>query len=545
MLKGFPFGQIPFTAMLLALLSPWMVLAADPIEVRVPMSDGIELVTVVHLPGDGKGQYPVMLERSPYPRSDDDRGWNRDGVAYVLQSVRGRFGSQGEYRPFADEGWGEHRDGADTVRWILEQPWCNGQVGTIGGSASAINAALLGPASPELKCQILQEGCGNLVDHIVYGGGSFRKSLVEGWLQFGVQIPAYADVWKAQAPDSDYWLGYNTRAQASQVTAPGLHVGGWWDIFADGTIDEFLARQKSGGAGAQGRQILVMRPTAHGPWGAQALKFPENHDDFRVTPFRRRFAIRWLTGKDDGLDQEPAVHYYTIGDDQHFDGPGWEWRTADTWPPFAMEPTPYYLHANGNLSTEAPTSRDYRRGFVFDPADPVPTVGGQNLVIPYGPFDQREVSSRADVLCFQTPVLAEPLETTGHFRVRLYISSDAPDTDFTAKLVDIYPEGDERQILMLDSIRRVRYREGNQRSEPLEPGQIVPVEIDLGNISWIFNTGHRIGLQISSSNYPRFEVNPNDGRDFPTKDQPGQRATNQVHVNSDNPSVLFLPVRKP
>jgi predicted acyl esterase len=514
-------------------------------EHLVPMSDGVRLVTDVFLPEEGGPSWPVVLERSPYPRPQNDQGWNRLGIAYVVQSVRGRFGSEGTFRPFADEGWGEHTDGADTVRWILEQPWCNGKVGTYGGSATGLTSALLGPATDKLSFQIIQEAAGNFRKHLAYEGGVLHKALVEGWLEFGVQAPEYAQVWKDQPPSSPYWDYYDADALAERINAPGLHVGGWWDIFGNATVEMFLRRQHHGGPGAKGNQKLIMRPAGHGPWGRQDLKFPPNFDEFRITPYRKRLAQYWFTGVDDGVAGDPAVRYYTVGDDRFFDGPGWEWRTADDWPPFPNPPTPYYLRADGTLDTQAPDDASASRTYAFDPANPVPTRGGQNLTIDYGPYDQRPVSSRPDVLAFVTAPVEAPLETTGHFLVELYVASDAPDTDFTAKLVDVYPPDDGREILMLDSIVRARYRNClTQPAPPLTPGEVVKVTIDLGHISWIFNTGHRIGLQISSSNYPRFEVNPNNGRELPNADVPSRVANNTVFFDRDRPSRILLPVRK-
>jgi predicted acyl esterase len=511
----------------------------------VPMPDGVKLATDVHLPAKGGPSWPVILERTPYPWAKRASGWTDRGIAYVEQSVRGRFGSEGVYRPFADEGWGCNQDGAATVEWILEQEWCNGRVGTYGGSATGITSALLAGVGQQLSCQIIQDAGSNFTDHLAYEGGVFRKSLVEGWLKLGVQSPEYADVWKAQPPSSPYWRDYDAEGRAAMITAPGLHVGGWWDIFARGTLQFFMERQYRGCEGARGNQKLVMRPTGHGPWGRQTLRFPENYDEFRVTPYRRRFAQFWLCDVDNGVADDPAVTYYTVGDDTDFSGPGWEWRTAEKWPPFPAVETPYYLYDDGTLSVEKPVSERSKLAFTYDPNDPAPTLGGQNLTIAYGPLDQRPVSDRPDVLEFVTQPLQVPLEATGHFKVRLYVSSDAPDTDFTAKLVDVYPAGDAREILMLDSIQRVKYRKGYEKPmPPLKSGEVVMVEIDLGHISWIFNTGHRIGLQVSSSNYPRFEKNPNNGDEFPEEDNL-RVAQNSVHMSKTYPSALVVPVRPP
>lgn len=511
----------------------------------VPMSDGTKLVTDVYKPSGGP-TWPVILERTPYPRVNGST-WTSEGYVYVCQSVRGRFGSEGTFRPFADEGWGEHQDGVDTIAWIKQQPWCNGKIGTYGGSATACTGNLLGAASQELTFQIAQEGASKWDDHLAYQGGVFRKALVEGWLQHGVATPAYADVWKAQPPAAtEYWAQYDAEARSGQVTSPGLHVGGWWDIFARGTIDNFMARQYHGGTGARGNQKLLMRPTGHGPWGAQDLQMAPNYQEVGVTSYRRRFARLWFSTANDGIMTQPAVTYYVIGDDTSFSGPGWEWRTATKWPPFPPLTRSYYLQQSGVLTTTAPAGADDALAYTFDPSNPVPTHGGQNLTLAYGPYDQRTVSGRPDVLKFATEPLAEPLETTGPFLVKLYVSSDAPDTDFTAKLVDVYPDGNPREILMLDSVQRVKYRDGYEDPQPaLQPSDVVEITIDLGHISWIFNTGHRIGVQISSSNFPRFEINPNNGHELPGQGLAMQPAANTVHMSALYPSALIIPVRDP
>jgi predicted acyl esterase len=514
-------------------------------EHLVPMSDGVRLVTDVFLPEEGGPSWPVVLERSPYPRPQNDQGWNRLGIAYVVQSVRGRFGSEGTFRPFADEGWGEHTDGADTVRWILEQPWCNGKVGTYGGSATGLTSALLGPATDKLSFQIIQEAAGNFRKHLAYEGGVLHKALVEGWLEFGVQAPEYAPGLEGSAalePLLGLLRRRRPRGTHQRARPSRRRMVGHLRQRHRRDVPPPPAPRRPRREGQPEAHHAARRPR---PLGTQDLKFPPNFDEFRITPYRKRLAQYWFTGVDDGVAGDPAVRYYTVGDDRFFDGPGWEWRTADDWPPFPNPPTPYYLRADGTLDTQAPDDASASRTYAFDPANPVPTRGGQNLTIDYGPYDQRPVSSRPDVLAFVTAPVEAPLETTGHFLVELYVASDAPDTDFTAKLVDVYPPDDGREILMLDSIVRARYRNClTQPAPPLTPGEVVKVTIDLGHISWIFNTGHRIGLQISSSNYPRFEVNPNNGRELPNADVPSRVANNTVFFDRDRPSRILLPVRK-
>ena len=522
-------------------------LSAGAVEtLSVPMSDGVQLVTDVYKPGAGGPSWPVILERTPYPRTNGST-WTGEGYVYVCQSVRGRYGSEGVFAPFADEGWGAHKDGVDTVAWIRQQSWCNGKVATYGGSATACNGNLLGAAAQDLTFQVAQEGASKWDDHLTYEGGVFLKALVEDWLAFGVGTPEYADVWKAQAPSvTTYWSYYDTEARSAMVTSPGLHVGGWWDIFGRATVGNFMARQYHGGAGAKGNQKLLMRPTAHGPWGSQDLQMASNYQQVGVTPYRKRFAKFWFGVADDGIMTEPAVTYYVVGDDTSFSGPGWEWRTAKNWPPFPPMFSTYYLHQDGMLTATAPSGSTDSRTYAYDPSNPVPTLGGQNLTIAYGPYDQRPVSNRADVLKFVTAPLSAPIEATGQFKVTLFVSSDAPDTDFTAKVVDVYPDANAREILMLDSIQRVKYRNGYANPAPaLQPSDVAEITIDLGYISWVFNTNHRIGVQISSSNYRRFEVNPNNGQELPGQGFPPQVANNTVCMSSTYPSALTIPVRNP
>jgi len=532
---------ILFAGTLLACEMAWS--AHTKITTYVPMSDGIQLRTDVYTPTTGGPSFAVILERTPYdPASAGATTWTDQGYIYICQTVRGRYGSTGTFRPFADDGWGDHKDGAETVDWILGQPWCNGKVATYGGSANAITSVRLGAASQKLVCQIFQEGGTNFTDHLTYQGGVYRQGLCDGWLTYGVGTPSYNE-WRQHLPsDTAFWSFYNAEARAPLVTAPGMHVGGWWDIFARGTISNFVQRQYLGGPGAKGNQKLSMRPTTHGGWGpaGEFVRAP-NFEDFRVTPRRRDFARYWLLGTPSAYMSEPPVSYYIVGPDTDYTV-GWQYRTADKWPPFPPNETPHYLTHAGALETSVPASGS--RTYSFNPYNPAPSLGGQELTLPSGPFDQRPVSNRSDILKFESAAMTAPLEVTGHFKVRLFVSSDAPDTDFTAKLVDVYPAPDGREILMLDSIQRVKYRLGNDQPQPaLQPGQVVEITIDLGDISWMFATGHKIGLHISSSNSTRFQVNPNTGEDFQTGSM--RVAQNTVHMGGVYASALLLPQRTP
>ena len=510
-------------------------------KVEVPMRDGMKLAADVYLP-EGDGPFPVVVARSVYGRGNEAlaRPFTSRGMAFVPQDTRGRGDSEGRDRVFADDGWSLTQDGADTIAWVREQSWCNGKVGTWGGSALGITQIWLAAAGADVDFQHIAVAASRFYGDLAYQGGVWRRGLCEPWLT--MQKTAHViRLWKSHPYLATFWTSMDATRQAASVTAPALHLGGWWDIFAQGTIDNFVSRHEHGGPGARGRQVLVMGPWAHGgPGGPRKLGDLELRDNYRfdVEKLAHRLYAHYLRGVDDGVEREAAVHYYTLGADDDTDAPGNEWRTAASWPPFAVQKRSLWLAADGALRTKgAPSAENDSAAFTYDPSDPCPTRGGANLALPAGPFDQRRVSSRPDVLRFVTAPLAAPLEATGRVKVRLYVSSDAPDTDFTAKLIDVYPDG--REILLLDSIQRVKLRRGFRTPEPLPPGSMGEVEIDLWSISVVFAKGHRIGLHVSSSNYPRFEKNPNSGDDFPTADN-SRAARNTVWFGAEHPSALIL-----
>ncbi|NIA13594.1 MAG: CocE/NonD family hydrolase [Nitrospiraceae bacterium] len=531
------FARCTIALLLLSLLT----FAASAELVMVPTRDGTELATDYFLP-EGDGPFPVVVARSVYGRGAGPmlaKGLEKQGLAFVVQDTRGRGGSQGKDWVFADDGWGKNQDGADLIDWVVAQPWCNGKVGTWGMSALGITQVLEAGASKKIAVQSIGVAASDFYSQLAYQGGVWRKALCEGWTK-GQKNGYIVEVWQSHPTRDAFWRDYNLAARAGEVTAPALHIGGWWDIFGQGTLDNFTSRQYHGGEGAKGNQKLIIGPWVHGPVKEVGdLVLPDNFI-FDFGKYERRMYAHWLLGADNGIAAEAPVNYYTVGDVTRPDGLGNEWRTADDWPPFPTDETAYYLHADGTLNTAEPDENAAALAYTYDPADPCPTHGGQNLLIPAGPFDQRKVSGRDDVLKFATAPLDAPVEITGRVKVRLFVSSDAPDTDFTAKLVDVYPDG--REILMLDSIQRLKFRNGFEKADPLPPGESGEVVIDLWSISLIFDVGHRIGVQISSSNYPRFEKNPNSGDDLPTDDNL-RVAHNTLYLDKRHPSALLLPVR--
>lgn len=522
-----------------------LILPAAAVEtIQLPMEDGTKLTTDIHLP-EGDGPFPVMLLRSTYGRNLAPKPMLELGYALVVQDVRGMGASEGEPYVFRYEGWLKGlSDGAFTVDWIHDQPWCNGKVGTFGGSALGITQALLAPATRGLDAQCIHAAPGNLYPFCVYQGGVFRQNMLEQWLT-GIKQPHLIPIYRSHPRYDDFWRDYNADVRAPHITAPALFITGWYDIFQQGTIDAFLARQARGGEGARGKNMLIITQGAHGPDAEEEYAYKENRKDLNVPEAQAAFYGYHLQGEKDALDDWATVHYYVMGDDTAPDAPGNEWRTAATWPPFPTHDTPFFLGADGTLSTRMPKAEDESLTYTFDPKNPVPTCGGANLFLPMGPYNQRATrEGRDDILFFQTAPLERPMEVIGRMRLKLHVSTDAPDTDFTAKIVDVYPGG-TREILLTDGIQRVKARKSLSEPTPLleRTEEVVELEIDLWSTAWIFNTGHRIGLHVSSSNHPRFEVNPNTGADHPTEGGEMRTATNTVHLSKTHPSALMLPVR--
>ena len=531
------------------LLSSQLAEAGDVLrKVMVPMRDGTRLATDVHLPDskgpDDKGPFPAVVARSVYGRGNESfaLSFTSQGLAFVIQDTRGRGDSEGRDRVFADDGWHLMQDGVDTITWVRRQQWCNGKVGTWGGSALGITQIWLAAAGSPVDFQSIGVAASKFYGELAYQGGVWRRSLCEPWLR-NQGRENIIGLWQSHPYLDAFWKSMDSGPRASFVQGPALHVGGWWDIFQQGTIDNFVSRQEHGGPKARSHQKLIIGPWAHGthrgPRKLGDVELPEDYG-FDVAGLERRLYRHYLLGEENGAETKPSIHYYTLGDVNHPKPPGNEWRTADRWPPFDTKKVLFYLAGKNKLTAALPTGDEGRAQFTYDPHDPCPTHGGANLTLPAGPFDQRKVSRRGDVLRFVTGPLDEAMEVTGRVKVRLFVSSDAPDTDFTAKLVDVYPDG--REILLLDSIQRVKLRKDPEVPDPLPPGEVGELDIDLWSISIVFARGHRLGLHISSSNYPRFEKNPNTGDDFPS--QRGLRAArNAVYFCREHPSALILPVR--
>lgn len=614
-------------------------------EVMVPMRDGVRLATDVFRPArDGvplPGPLPAILERTPYGKSQPDRVprcryFAQRGYIFVAQDVRGCHASEGELYFLAQE----PHDGYDTVEWIARQPWCNGKVSTMGTSyMSWTQSALATQNPPHLACMFLNMGGANAFTSSVRHGGAMELRFI-AWAFWHAALNTskrlkhspYVDRALNSADFRDWLLRWPIRRGQTQLKLvpsyerwvfdlltnteynaywkqPGLAIqehwpqhadvpmffsGGWYDSYTRAVLENFqgLSRLKKGpvkllmGPWTHGARTLELSYAGDAEFGPEAAL--QSFDELHL-----RWFDRWLKGMSNGIDEEPPVRIFVMGggdgrrtrEGRIFHGGRWRWERE--WPLARTRYTPFYLHGSGSLSTappEVPTGRDASTTYLFDPANPVPTIGANisslatlrklppeitdpsqlptmartEPIVSAGAFDQREgpqffgckspylpLASRSDVLLFQTEPLEQDVEVTGPIQVKLWVSSSAPDTDFTAKLIDLYPPNDDYPegyaMNLTDSIIRARYRSSWERPELLKPGEIVEVTINLYPTSNLFKAGHRIRLDVSSSNFPRFDVNSNTG-EHPALARRTQVALNTVHHDARHPSHIVLPV---
>jgi putative CocE/NonD family hydrolase len=554
-------------------------------HVRVAMRDNIRLDANVFHP-EGGGRFPTVLIRTPYGKGSElpagYQSFINHGYAVVMQDVRGRYGSDGVFDALNQEG----PDGYDTLNWIAAQPWSDGQIGMIGGSYLGIaqwRLALLN--NPHLKAIFpVVSGSDEYLDRYYSSGGAMKLGHRLLWLSDNLTAPGstkpkftdyiyhlplrtvdraatrqtlgfYQTILNHPSYDS-FWRHLSVLENIAQVRVPVFSVGGWYDNFAESDLNAFAALHKLDGPSDSRHRIMI------GPWAHNmSTLFPGvNYGDDSSSPIRSyqiEWFDHWLKGAPEEarpfssetwhavraeVDEAP-VHIFVMGVNR--------WRDEPAWPLARARSTPFYLSSAGAANTLAgngvlqakPERGDIRDQFTYDPRNPVPTNGGavccDPKIFPWGPMDQRPVEKRRDVLVYTGAPLKQDLEVTGPIRVVLYASTSARDTDFTAKLVDVFPNGEARNLT--DGILRIRYRQGLDKPDLAQPGDIYPLTIDAGVTSNVFLAGHSIRLEISSSNFPRFDRNPNTGRAF--ADETSLKKAQQVIYHSRQyPSHLLLPV---
>ncbi|HKE29203.1 MAG TPA: CocE/NonD family hydrolase [Bryobacteraceae bacterium] len=540
------------------------------LHVPVRMRDGVHLYANIFLPGD-KAKMPAILVRTPYGKWEtllpNYQGLLDHGYAIVVQDVRGRYESEGTFQPFTQE----PADGDDTINWIARQPWSDGKVGMSGGSYLGIvqwKAALLN--NPHLKALFpVVSGYDDYRDRFYSTGGAFKLGNRLEWMSENLHVPGYhpdfsqyvlhlplrtAD-FAATGRESDmyqqalahpafdsFWHGISVKEHLDRVRVPAFAVGGWYDNYAQSDLEAFAALRKNSGL----NRILI------GPWPHNMSILFEGVDfgpesKVPIGALMIEWFDQWLMGKDTPLVSQPPVKIFVMGADR--------WRDAGAWPPEQARARDFYLESAGNANSlsgggaldesasRTGSRRDIADRFVFDPRDPVPTRGGSVCcnprVFPWGPMDQRPVEQRPDVLVYTTHPLRQDVEAVGPVKAVLYVSTTARDTDFTAKLVDVFPDGTARNLT--DGILRLRYRNSLEHAEMAVPGQVYQITVDAGVTGNVFLRGHRIRLEISSSNFPRFDRNPNTGTPVANETKP-TKATQTVYHDQQRPSRLVLMV---
>lgn len=544
------------------------------LNVKVPMRDGIDLSADIYLP-QAEGSFPTVLMRTPYSNNmeamiEKGRRLANAGYVCVIQDCRGRWDSDGEYYPFR-----EGEDGYDTQEWIGQQGWSNGKIGMAGGSyVGAVQWQSAPHRSQYLTCMAPRVICCDYFTGLVYPGGAFQLNVLMTWgmrtngrtgqsIEFhnwteafrnlpvgqldesaGRNLPFWKD-WVEHAAYDDYWDAINDEKRWHEIAVPALNMGGWYDLYAQHTFINFNGLRQHGRTPQARQSKLIV-----GPWPHALSTSPRTGDiDFGAHSMvdlellEQRWFDYWLKGIENGIAEEPPLRLFIMGINQ--------WRDENEWPLARTEWQKWYLRSRGSantlrgdggLSTASPDG-EATDHFVYDPHHPVQTVGGNNCcsphIVPWGPYDQRDVEMRGDVLCYTSDPLAADLEVTGPITVILYAATDGPDTDWTAKLVDVAPSGYAKNLC--DGIIRARYRESLSHPSLLDSGKVYKYEIDVGVTGNVFRQGHRIRVEISSSNFPRFDRNPNTGHDFGV-DAALRVAQQTVYHNRDHPSHILLPV---
>ncbi len=569
------------------------------VEKNVPcrMRDGITLYSDVYRP-DEEGRFPVLLHRTPYDKEGvappigvhlSPLRAARRGYAVIVQDVRGRFSSEGKFNVFFNEA----QDGYDSVQWAASLPYSNGKVGMWGSSYTGVTQLAAAISKPRQLLAISPELTGsNLFDGWTYQGAAFTLAFNILWtiglasdelarlnlsqeertavsddlaasyddLERTCSPPAPAAIetfskhqvaryfydWTEHPAYDEFWKEIDHERHYEELDVAALHVGGWYDIFLKGTLRNYLGLSR----GKRSRnQKLVIGPWFHelylsnviGNWNAGFLS-QGAAVGLESTEFR--WFDHWLKGDENGIMEEPPVLLYVMGANK--------WRTENDWPLPRTKYTRFHFHSRGNANTLSgdgtlsiePPLHEPPDAYVYSPENPVPTLGG--AIVPSGHpglspgvFDQRALEKREDVLVYTTDALDRAIEVTGPVHIRLWASSSAVDTDFTGKLVDVHPDGYARNLC--DGIARARFRESLETPSLLEPGRTYEFDIDLVATSNLFRQGHKIRVEISSSNFPRFDRNTNTGH-WESSWEAARRAQQTVHHEAETPSHIILPI---
>ncbi len=553
-------------------------------NVVVPMRDGTRLSADVYLPR-GDGPFPALVERTPYGKEASievqigaPQFFTDHGYAVVIQDVRGRFASEGRFYPFKYDGWGEQQDGYDTVEWIAAQPWCDGRVGTIGGSYAGATQYRMAPTRPpHLRAMAARQSASDYWAEWVYHGGAFELGFMLHWTLrwefFNLAHLASGDEYErrkaeladaiedmddlyqrlplapdplvvgledwyneflAHPADGPFWQQWSIARQHHQVDTPIFHLGGWFDIFINGTLKNFTGlRANARSQAARDAQKLIVGPWIHSP--ANMLKPTQGDVNFGPASVRDYNEMRlpwfdyWLKGRSNVVMDEPPVQLFVMGENR--------WRSADTYPLPDTQYQSWYFCGGGGLTTMPPTTDEPPDTFLFDPAHPTPTLGGCTLYMSSGPFDQ--TPAEAWGLTYTSTPLPHDLTIIGPVACVLLGASSAVDTDWVVRLTDVEEDGFSR--LLCDGILRARYRASHINPTPLTPGEVYEFVVDLWATANTFKAGHCIRVAVCSSSFPRFDRNLGTG-EVPAQGGRVCVQHNTVFHDALRPSRIILPV---
>jgi uncharacterized protein len=564
-------------------------------NVAAPMRDGVLLRADVYRPS-GAGRYPILLQRTPYSKRTErsEPGFRflaSRGFVVVVQDTRGRYMSDGVAVPHD-----EAQDGVDTVAWVRTLPYGNGKVGMFGGSYLATTQLLAATLRPQGLLALFPSGSYNSRYDMVFQGGAFylndglswslgqaadvrrrtftpdvvrdgeigltadeRRAFAERWLwhvplksmdvlELHRFSPGYMDLLNHPSY-GPFWDRFNIEARYGEFQVPALHLTGWYDTLLNGTLRNFTGlRAHAGTEQARRFQKLIVGPWTHSDPTPQSTRIGDVDFGPAAGISGRELGANWfdywLAGPESAsaeaqaMVEGPPVRIFVMGENK--------WRNEQEWPIARARTTDYFLHSSGSanslrgdgrLSQRRPASAETADQFTYDPWNPVPTgpLGAYSRM----PSDQRAVEARDDVLVYTSDPIVEPLEVTGPISLKLWVASSAPDTDFTGKLIDVLPDGTARALT--DGILRLRYRSSRTTPTLAAPNQPLEITIDLGATSNAFLNGHRIRLEVSSSNFPRFDRNPNTGGVF-AEDSELRRAQQRILHDAAHPSRLLLPI---
>jgi len=506
-------------------------------SVEIPMRDGVTFPAEVYLPASESEPWPVLLTRAEYSRWHD---WNvpsggRDaGIVYVIHDTREYEGGKHANWQEKESSMNELEDGYDVVEWIASQPWSNGRIGTVGGSGHGYASAMMIWSNiPHYVVNGTENTAGSVKYYWCFHNG-VRRGTSYNWI--GVRGAPAPLLPAPTLPESTYdpkaWLDF-IRDRGRNLETWYFNNTGWFDPMSEGALDSFSALQHTD------RAFVKVEPRCHGgikglPGGLKNFpnlaRIPEH-----VKP---PSTVQLIQGAEVPEGLQSTLTYYMMGDVLDSEAPGNHYMTTHEWP-VPHEQRVFSLHADGSLSTQEPTDPNGSLSYTYNPNNPAPTIGGHHdWGQKSGPFDQRPLRERDDVLYFETKPLTEPLAITGKVRMRLFFSTDVRDTAFVVKLVDIYPDGYE--FIVRESAAMGRYHSGYANPSPLEDGEVYELNIDLWSTAIVFNKGHRIGLIVTSSSKDSYQIHPNTfGQIANYENAPVAR--NTIYSTTEYPSALLLP----